>query len=231
MIRCKWQGRLGNVLLQCVGLRILSKKFDLSFDYNCSYDFTKLGFLKYSGDKVFYDSIDLDDSQILDFLKMDSFDKGIVYDGLFQLKDFVLTYRNEIKNSFNLVYDDRSSDDVFIHVRLDDASHFNPGYDYYKKCLDNIKFENGYISSDSPDSHLVSRLIDEYGLNLYNNSPIDTICFAKDFKKIILSEGTFSWWIGMLSDAEEIYYPKFSLKPIWHGDIFVYDDWIPVYNN
>jgi hypothetical protein len=34
----------------------------------------------------------------------------------------------------------------------------------------------------------------------------------------------------MLSKAKEIYYPKILDRGLWHGDIFVYDDWIPITN-
>jgi len=164
----------------------------------------------------------------MELLNKSNIEENINFDGLFQLKEFVLKYRQDIKSSFDITYEDQNPDNIFIHVRLDDAEHANPGYNYYKKCLENTKFNIGYISSDSSDNYIVDKLINEFNLVLYQNNPIDTINFAKNFSKIILSEGTFSWWIGVLSKANEIYYPKYSEKPLWHGDIFVYDDWIPV---
>jgi hypothetical protein len=226
MIRCKWQGRLGNVLLQSVGMRLIAMKFNLKVDsYNNDYNFDKLGFKKYSGQNSYDDFLNIDDSNILDLLKETNIKRGIYFDGLFQLKEFVLKYRKDIKDSFDINYDYQSPDNIFIHVRLGDVENLNPGYEYYKKCLESTNFNTGYISSDYTNSGIVNRLIDEFKLILYQNNPLDTINFAKDFNKIVLSEGTFSWWIGMLSKAEEIYYPKISDKPLWHGDIFVYDDW------
>ena len=229
MIKCKWQGRLGNVLLQCVGIRLLSIKFDLKVDrYSDDYNFEKLGFKKYSGQNSYNNLLNLFDTDILNLIKETKIESGIYFDGLFQIKEFVLKYRLDIKNSFNLSYNYQNPDNIFIHVRLDDAQELTPGYEYYKKCLENTSFNKGYISSDSPNSELVNKLINEFNLILYQNTPIDTINFAKDFSKIILSEGTFSWWIGMLSNAKEIYYPKIQGAKRWHGDIFVYDDWIPI---
>jgi hypothetical protein len=231
MIRCKWQGRLGNVLLQCVGIRLLSIKFNLKVDsYSNNYNFDKLGFKEYSGQNSYDDILNLFDSDVLDLLKETDIKKGIYFDGLFQIKQFVLEYRQDIKDSFDISYDYQNPDNIFIHVRLDDVQNLNPGYEYYKKCLESTSFNIGYISSDSPNSDIVNKLIDEFNLILYQNNPIDAINFAKDFNKIILSEGTFSWWIGMLSKAKEIYYPKILDRGLWHGDIFVYDDWIPITN-
>jgi hypothetical protein len=53
-------------------------------------------------------------------------------------------------------------------------------------------------------------------------NPSDTIAYCKNFNKIILSEGGFSWSIGFLSKAKEIICNQREL--IWHGDIF-FDKW------
>ncbi len=77
--------------------------------------------------------------------------------------------------------------------------------------------------TDTPEHSLVKELIGSYNLRILNGSPAECLAFAKNFNKLILSSGTFSWWIGFLSKAETIYYPIPS-KP-WHGDIFVYPEW------
>jgi len=229
MIKCKWQGRLGNVLLQSVGIRLLATKFNLKVrEYNNEFNFDRIGFNKFSGENSFESTINIYDNDVMELLNKSNIEENINFDGLFQLKEFVLKYKQDIKSSFDITYEDQNTDNVFIHVRLDDAEHVNPGYDYYKKCLEKTKFNIGYISSDSSNNYIVDKLINEFNLILYQNNPIDTINFAKNFNKLILSEGTFSWWIGVLSKASEVYYPKYSEKPLWHGDIFVYDEWIPV---
>ena len=260
MILTHYQGRLGNIMLHNVGASILAKKFNYKIDINKNELFNCLNPKFSNGDKIinniFLTSYDTDrglyelanttkciykpDNDIItlsELIDMDNIEFGIdLYSTSFQHRQFVIKYKNQIKNSFDLIYNDQNLDNIFIHVRLDDAEHVNPGYEYYKKCLENTKYNLGYISSDTPDSNIVNKLIKEFNLILYNNTPINTINFAKDFNKIILSAGTFSWWIGLLSNATEIYYPrlaafdaegkKHSLS--WHGDIFVYDDWIPM---
>ena len=165
----------------------------------------------------------------MDLLSINDMNNGIFYNGNFQVKEFVLQYRNEILNHFNLEYRNQDNEDLFVHVRLGDVKSVNPGINYYRNCLNNIKFKNGYISSDSIDSQLVTTLVNEYKLIKFIDDPIKTIDFAKDFKNIILSKGTFSWWIGLLSRSDNVMYPKekeeWPNPPHWHGNIFVFDEW------
>ncbi len=65
--------------------------------------------------------------------------------------------------------------------------------------------------------------MNKFNLEIYNASPLNTIDFAKNFKNLVLSEGTFSWWIGFLSNANNIYFNE--RERFWHGDIFVFPEW------
>lgn len=173
MIKCKWQGRLGNVLLQSVGIRLLATKFNLKVsEYNNEFNFDRIGFNKFSGENSFESTTNIYDSDVMELLNKSNIEENINFDGLFQLKDFVLKYRQDIKSSFDITYEDQNPDNVFIHVRLDDAEHVNPGYNYYKKCLENTKFNIGYISSDSSNNYIVDKLINEFNLILYQNNKL-----------------------------------------------------------
>ena len=214
--------RLGNWLFINFIIHLLSKKFNYFPVYVALAESDALGFKYHYGTECKNDLRLYTDDTILNLLSGPDFiDHGVSFNGFGQLKDIVLSYKHELyiisNKSFNLV------DGVFVHVRLDDACQNNPGLEYYRTCLKNINFECGYISSDSPDHPMVKSLISEFNLALYNNSPVETINYAKKFDKLILSGGTFSWWIGVLSKASEIFYPK--QKIIWHGDIFVFPEW------
>jgi hypothetical protein len=147
---------------------------------------------------------------------------GILFDGLFQMRNFVIDYKSEILSHFNLKYENKPNQ-VFVHVRLGDITHTNPGLEYYRTALNKLNFESGYIVSDSPENNIVRSLIQEYNLEFYDNSPIKILEFAKNFDNLVLSKGTFSWWIGLLSKSNNIYYPINDIG--WPGDIFVFDDW------
>jgi len=218
-------GRLGNNFFQNIVASILSKKFDLKvLNYPDTTEHEKLGINYHNGNLDYSDKITVSDENLLEILKTDKLNFGLNIDGYFQLKEFVYNYKKEILSNFNLKYENDKNNDLFIHVRLGDTSHLNNGFNYYSKAIEHLNYENGYITSDSMNHDIVKSLVKKYNLIEYQNSPVETINFGKNFKNIILSRGTFSWWTGFLSKAESIIYPPQIEK--WDGDIFVFDDWI-----
>jgi hypothetical protein len=99
--------------------------------------------------------------------------------------------------------------------------------EYYEDAISKINFTKGYISSDTIEHEFCQKLINKYNLIPFNSfSPIDVIDFAKNFKNIILSDGTFSWWMGFLSDNSKIICNERDYK--WFGDIFL-NEWERLY--
>jgi len=224
MIKKNFHGRLGNFLIQSVCVSIIAKKHNLKVEnYNSLYDFSLLGLKLYNGELIYNDLVYTLDDKLMSILESDQINYGILYDGYAEVKEFVLKYRKEILDHFDLKYDNIDNNDLFIHIRLDDVENKTPGLDYYIKAIESINYNKGYISSDSKNHFIIKTLIERYNLILYDDTPINTINFGKNFNNLILSGGTFSWWIGFLSKAKTIIYPKNYER--WHGDIFVFEDW------
>ena len=230
MISCNYKGRLGNLLFQDVSMSILAEKFNLKVDSYTEY--LPLRMNLYNSGSISNENLEkVNDDNFLNILKSKNIKNGIYLDGYFQNKDFVLEYEEKIRSQFYLDYEEVDKDDVFIHVRMGDLANMFPwqSIDYFKEALSKINYRKIYISSDdlnnvsAPHHKLVQDLISEFNMIFYLNKPAETINFAKNFNNLILSQGTFSWWIGFLSRAENIYFPKGG--PIWHGDIFVFDNW------
>jgi hypothetical protein len=136
-------------------------------------------------------------------------------------------YKNSIINANIFKERINNNNDVFIHVRLGDVEHINPGYNYYDKLLSDLNFTNGYIASDTIDHEICKKIIEKYNLQVIDKDEVETIMFANTCKYIVLSQGTFSWFIALLTYyAEKIYYPK--IKTQWHGNIFVLPELIEV---
>ena len=237
MIKTNFSGRTGNILLQNIGTSILSKKFNLKAEYKFINKSDLLGVNLSDGERIITDLVNQYDIKhthvemgkygtLMDLLNRDDVEYGLYYDGTFQVKEFVIEYKDVILSHFNLKYDESYSKDLFIHIRLGDVAHLNPGIEYYRKSINMLSVNRIYLSTDNEQHKIVQTLISEYNIILYKQYEIATINFAKNFGNLILSKGTFSWWIGVLSKAKNILYPIGDVT--WYGDIFVYDDWIPV---
>ena len=217
--------RLGNHIFQNVGLALLAKKNNYKvYEYFSTEECKVLNFNFYSGTKVNETYAYYNDEHLMPLLQYtNELDHGILYEGYFQNLDFIKTYKQDIKSLFNL--DKHENNDLFIHIRLDDAEHFNPGIDYYRECISKIKYDKIFISSDSPTSNFVQTLVKEYNMSIYEDTPINTINFGRKSNNIIMSNGTFSWWIAFLSNAKNIFYPSknwtgfhpFIYLPEWNG--------------
>jgi hypothetical protein len=124
----------------------------------------------------------------------------------------------------------KTTNDAFIHIRLDDATQWNPGYEYYTRALTSARKQrphsNVYISSDSPHHPLVQRLLKETSGVFFQDTEIRTWQFASTCPSIVLSHGTFSWMIGVLAFDSTVIYP--ARTSIWHGTIYECMPWIAV---
>lgn len=230
MITIEKRGRLGNTMFKNCVASILSKKFNIKVESYLNDE--ELHYLTNNlyreGFQEFDYKINVTDKNLLDILKKPKIDCGLNLIGFFQLKSLVIDYKRELLSNFNLQYNKNHKDDLFVHVRLGDCFKLNrsPNIDYYIKAIENTSFKHGYISSDEPYHEIVQELIKKFNLKLYNKNRAETINFAKDFNNLVLSGGTFSWWIGFLSKAENVFYPTGG--PKWHGDIFVFNEWTPL---
>jgi len=116
------------------------------------------------------------------------------------------------KNKFK----ERYNNNIFIHIRLGDIAHNNPGLNYYLRAIKYIKelnnFDNIYIASDTLTHDIIKKIIEEYpNVNLINYYEIETIQFGSTCKNIILSHGSF---------YSNVYYSKIEKDKQWYGDTF-----------
>lgn len=232
-------GRIGNQFFHNMASHIIAKQIDLKFTYQDYERIKQLGIdLFTEGKNTFlqHDTVHLNDSDFMEFVK-NPLPKNVVLNGYKQTREFSLFLREYFqenrlfeqiiqKNKYNSRYN--QNNDVFVHVRLGDMTYaigvFVQDFNYYDRALSKVGlFGTGYISSDSIEHPICQELIAKYGLIPYNSDEIDTILFASTCSKVILSTGTFSWLIGFLAQFSAVYCPK--IIHLWHGDIFVFDDW------
>lgn len=223
-VSINYSGRLGNNLFQYVSAYIFAKKFGFKITSNVVENVFNLPTLN---GKVFSEQIiEVNDDNFIELLNSDTLEKAhYKFIGYYQLRDFIQQYGNEIKSLFNLNFTSLNKNEVFVAYRIGDISGERQmlPIEYYIDALTKINAPSGFITSDTPNHPNVLELSNRFNLKIYNESPLQTIDFAKNFNNLVLSEGSFSWWMGFLSSAENIYYnerPRF-----WHGDIFVIPEW------
>lgn len=237
------EGRLCNQLIRNICVSIVAKKYNLKVNYCSNNEISSLGLELYSGEKVFEKE---EKFGAVDFERvMNGSEEEINYNLItnhcsYQTRyvtNYLYNYfrKPEIKenimkaNTFHKNYN--NNNDCFIHVRLGDIQHLNPGFQYYIKALSLIHFNNNIILATDSYGHPIFTELFYYLSSRYNVSiinylgPIDTIKLGSTIKNIILSHGTFSATIGYLAFYSNIYYPKINPEKIWHGDLFSIPNW------
>lgn len=246
MLEFETNGKFGKTFFLNMLYHFLALKYNFKVKYLEADKFSKLGINFFQGSRNVSKSdmkqIQLTDNNFLNYIINDSYHSlpveniyfTLKHDTYAQTRTFALIIRDYVQTNWKLkiihnnTYKFRYSDnnDVFLHVRLGDVTHYNPGFDYYDKILSNLDFKYGYISSDSINHPICLKLIEKYKLIKIETDEISTIAFASTCKNLILSNGTFSWLVGILAFQSNVFYPK--IKYQWHGDIFVFPDWIEV---
>jgi len=230
-------GRLGNQIIRNLAVSLLAKKHDLKVDYWNRDLISRLGIELFSGNSTHSYMQILNDDNYFDFYNSEclqcDFDLQYSY---FQTKEITnMLYRylhtDEVKsriiahNPFRERYE--KNNDLYIHIRLTDASRFNPGITYYINAIQNVQFDNLYISTDEPEHDIIKELLQLHpSAQLLSYDEIMTFQFASTCKHIILSHGSFSAVIGYLSFFSTVYYPEYEPGKVWYGDMFSIDGWI-----
>jgi hypothetical protein len=231
-------GRLGNQIIRNLAVSFIAEKHNLYVNYYNSNLISELGITFYSGNNIYNDFKELTDHNYFDVYNESNLNYNLdPNNNFFQSKEITNKIYNYLhsdiikstiikKNIFKERYN--NNNDLFIHIRLGDVAHFNPGIDYYLNAIKKINNYNLlYISTDNQNHDIIKKIIEEYPNTYINNmDEIRTIQFGSTCKNIILSHGSFSAIIGYLAFYSNIYYPKYDENKKWYGDMFTINNWI-----
>ena len=220
-------GRLGNQLLQNIGLSVLAKKYDLMpFYHPLTAECAQLGFNLFRGGRyILQNIVHHADANLGTILQSNEpVDHGIIYNGYFQMKELTSDHR-ELVEEVVVKQQITHPGQVFVHVRLDDVERFNPGINYYRTALSKIPTSSGVISSDSPNNQLVKMLANEFQLQIYNNNPMEVLLEGASYEYRIVSGGSFSWLIGFLGNNDNVIHPMYTHSRVYYGDMFTCPQW------
>jgi hypothetical protein len=223
-------GRFGNVLFYNLVADYIARKINLDFSYKNYNEIKQLGIELYKGTKTYDNVISITDENV-DTIFKEMKKSNILIGGYFQTPTVAKYIKDRITNLKESIIKanpyHKNVNNLFIHVRLGDIIQFNSqeSLSYYDTTLSKIEFDKGFISSDNIKHEYCLYLIDKYNLTIFEGNEVQTMQFGSTCKHIVLSKGTFSWWIGVLSFDANVYYPENkNIKP-WHGNIFVFPEW------
>lgn len=166
------------------------------------------------------------DDNYSSMMRSNELTEDYILHGWFQQPELFITHRDVILSYFKRPARKQHADDVFVHYRLGDllewdkkiekpVGHHTIPVSYYDAALSSLSFSSGYLSTDSPDHSTVKFLCKKHNLRLYQNDAVNTLDFARCFNKLVLSHGTYSYWMGYLSDAEHIKLPLEYMSQPW----------------
>ena len=236
MVTINYKGRTANKFIQYTVGHYIAKKYNLKLLAELEWDDKSVMFNEIQYGSIGNNLIVIDDENWSDIITSDKeFDSPHFHlDGFFNDRNFFESFEEDIKLNMSIEYDDTiSPDDVFVHYRMGDIkdTRIMLPIEYYYESLDRLKFDRGFISSDSLEHSFCQKLIDKYNLTPVYLTPTKTISYGKNFNKLVLSEGSFSWSMGFLSKAKEIICSgrhSGGRDFIWHGDLF-FNKWDKLY--
>lgn len=236
-------GRLCNqIIINCVS-SIVAEKHNLKFIYSnikeCHDKIKKLGIKLFETGTVDHNNfVYLNDDEMIKFMneieiKTNFIPNGFMQNDFFAKKLREYFNRNDVKIQImeTNIHKKRyaNNNDVIVCVRLDDVKFRSPSFKYFDMILQNLVFENGFITSDEINHPICIKLIEKYKLTPFLKDEIETIMFASTCKTIVLSAGTFNWMIGVLGFFSKVFYPNHDLRERWHPKIYeCFDDWTKV---
>ena len=200
-------GRLGNQIIRNLAVSLLAEKHNLQVNYYNQELIKKLGIELFSGSNLYTSIQSLTDDNYFTIYNSDKLHDNLnPNNNFFQTKEItniLYNYLHTDKVKTNIIannpYKERynKNNDLFIHIRLTDVAHLNPGIMYYINAIKNINFDNLYISTDDKNNNIVIELLQLYtSAQLIDFDEITTFQFASTCKNIVLSHGSFSAVIG-----------------------------------
>lgn len=229
-------GRLGNQIIRNLAVSLLAEKYNLKVNYYNKDLINKLGIELFSGSNTYTSIQDLTDDNYFTIYNCHDLNYNLEpNNSYFQTKEitnFIYNYLHTDKIKSSIIVSNQFKDrynknnDLFIHIRLTDVVHLNPGITYYTNAIKNINFNSLYISTDDKNNNMIIELLHLYPFaQLIDFDEITTFQFASTCNHIILSHGSFSAIIGYLSFFSNIYYPEYELNKLWYGDMFSINNW------
>lgn len=231
-------GRYGNNLFPYLMARILSEKLNLKLNrtnlYDFDFSFEQTNRLCLENPIQIINEEDIWSVEDFEKVLLNTEPRKIIINAGFQnVKQVYLKYKKDFLNYSFFKKINVPNNEVGLHIRLGDLLH--NGQDnilplkFYEKALTLLNFSKINICTDSPEHEMVKYLCQKYNGNVYSGAESETISFLSSHKKLILSQGTFSFWCGYFCEGDTIINAIPHTGWNTNGLLLIYDD--PKYIN
>lgn len=161
-------------------------------------------------------------------------ESSVCFDGYYQSYKYFIDYKDNINKLFNVEYTSIPPNKCAIHVRRGDYLNYQNVYEildveYYNKAMDIIGYDcEFYIFTN--DVLWCNENFKKNNIHIIDEpDPVKTFYKLSSFKKIIISNSTFSWWAAFLNDDDKVVVsPNKWFKPEYLQTLTCkkYDQWI-----
>ena len=230
-------GRLCNNIIRAFVASYLAEKRNLPINYGeYSVKMDTLGLPLYKQGTVIYNETQIFnekmviDELIIPTLTPMNIDIRQPYCQSKELANYLYTlFKDDTKRNSVIeanIYSDRymNNNDCFVHIRLDDTKQWNLGYEYYDSYISKVSYTKLYIASDEPTHEICQKLMEKYNGTIVMLDDIHTIMFGSTCAHVVLSGGSFSFMIGILSFFSNVYCYKKKV-PWYPCELFHIDEW------
>lgn len=223
MVEVKYIGGLGNRMFQyCLG-RIIAET--LGFKLKAE---PLPGF---SGTRQLVDGNDFSDAPVqqlggnqidLAAVLKDRTPRRLILYGYFQRYEYYQPFKQQIRKQWlvpDLPPPARNPDrEMVLNIRRGDYIQMGwaTPFEFFQRLVDAAECRQVSIVTDVPGDPFFRRFR-KYDPVIFHKTPLEDFCMLRSFKKMVISQSTFSWWAAFLSDAEEIIVPQ-SENSLWSGN-------------
>jgi hypothetical protein len=206
-------GRLGNQIIRNLAVSLIAEKHNLTVYYGNKELINKLGIELFSGSNIHTSTEKLTDDNYFNVYNSDNVNYNLDPNrNFFQTKEISNFLYNHLhtdkvkstvieNNPFKERY--HKNNDLYVHIRLTDAAHHNPGITYYANAINSINFDDLYISTDDKNHSLIIEILKLYPSAKLISLPPPTAISAQD---------------GIPNDAPIVTYEDNEWVQLWDPD-------------
>lgn len=128
------------------------------------------------------------------------------FETYFADKKFLNKYINTIHRVFQCKKPiEKKPRQILVHCRIGDVCPpMTATPEFYNMALEQMEFTGGVIATEVVNEPFIQDLCKKFGLHAQCFTPGETLAQSYGYDSMVLDQGTFSWWLGVLGQAKQV---------------------------